>query len=146
MSFEEDISQYLPKYLSPETEQKLLEDLADFPNNIDQRMYGFIGKEDSIVYQGDGLLKLPVLFLPNPRIESKPALILSNTCDVDMDNERKYLPANIIYAPIIQLSKYESLLRNSGKISDDSITSHINDIKRQRITQIFYLPPNGSDL
>lgn len=105
----EDIRIYLPKYLSPETEEKLFADLTDFPNNIDDRMYGFEGIEDDVIYQGDGIEDLLIIHLPDKRIDEKSALILSNTCDTDVHNERRF-NSNLIYTPLIKLSKYKRLL------------------------------------
>jgi hypothetical protein len=46
----ENFSLFLPRYLSPDTENSLLADLKDFPGNVDKRMYGFYGKSDTVIY------------------------------------------------------------------------------------------------
>lgn len=135
----EDIRIYLPKYLSPETEEKLFADLADFPDNIDDRMYGFEGIEDEIIYQGDGIEDLLIIHLPDKKIAEKPALILSNTCDTEVHNKRIF-NSNLVYTPLIKLSKYKHMLLEKNLFTEESIESHISQIKRQRITQVFYLP------
>lgn len=135
----DDIRLYLPKYLSPETEKKLLEDLSDFPSNIDDRMYTNL--ENEIIFQGDCIKDLLIINLPDTKTKKSNSLIISNTCDIDEKNERKF-SSNIIYAPLIKLEKYKNILIKNKKYSETSILDHIEDIKKQRITQIFYLPPS----
>lgn len=136
----EDIARYLPKYLSDDTQAKLFADLSSFPNNIDQRFYTTIPEGDNVIFQGDGLRELLVINLPDERIQPVPCMILSNTCDIDPSNKHM-LDANIIYAPIVALHKYRSLLLRDGIYTQESIESHINTIRKQRVTSIFYLPP-----
>ncbi|MBQ7664864.1 MAG: hypothetical protein IJS43_06545 [Bacteroidaceae bacterium] len=58
------------------------------------------------------------------------------------ENERLY-SSSIIYAPIIELKKYEeTLLKNN--IQEAAIKNHINAIRKQSITSIFFLPCNTS--
>ncbi len=135
----DDIRLYLPKYLCPDTEGKLFNDLKDYPDSIDSRMYGFIGKSDSILYQGDGILDMPVTHLPSPEIRNIPCMIISNTCDIDIKNEKK-VPPNAVYAPIIALSKYRALLLKREVFSEQQVEGHLRSIRKQEIAQIFYLP------
>jgi hypothetical protein len=135
----DDIKLYLPKYLSPETEQKLLEDLSEFPSNIDERMYTNL--ESEIIFQGDCIKNLLIISLPNTETMKTNSIIISNTCDIDVSNKRKF-SSNIIYTPLIKLEKYKELLISYNIYSETSIKNHIEDIKKQRITQIFYLPPS----
>lgn len=137
-----DVRRYLPQYLSPGTTDKLLADLGSFPNNIDKRMYGFEGRLPDVIYQGDGINDLPIIHLPGIEIKESKALVVSNTCDIDLANVRKF-DSNIVYAPILNLDKYQTGLRTSAVYSATEITTHINDIRQQRITQIFYLPQFG---
>ncbi len=65
-------------------------------------------------------------------------MLLSNTCDMDINNKRLY-PCRIMYAPILNLDKYIKSLKDKG-ISETRIISHVTDIKRQLISQIMYLP------
>ena len=51
----EDIKQYLPKYLSPDSEGKLFQELKQFPENIDQRLYTERLRNINTIYQGDGI-------------------------------------------------------------------------------------------
>ena len=139
----EDLKIYLPKFLSSDCEKELFSGLRDFPENIDSRLYTNHLFESKIVYQGDGIKDMLVINLPDEKIGRAPGIILSNTCDISDSNTRIF-PSRILYAPIIKFSKYEkAILETSGK-SEEQIKSHIDAIKKQRVTQIFYLPKNGS--
>ena len=137
----EDVKQYLPKYLSPEAQKNLFDGLNQFPDNIDARLFSSRKSNEDIIYQGDGLRDLLFVNLPDTAAKEVPAMVLSNTCDLDTKNKRLF-PINLIYAPIISLEKYKSLLEEDNR-GQDAIKDHISSIKKQRITQIFYLPKGG---
>ena len=135
----EDCKIYLPKYLSAESEKELYSSLKDFPDNIDSRIYTHHLKNTNIIYQGDALKEMEVINLPDKTIKPVTSLIISNTCDIDPENKRVF-PSRVLYAPIIDLYKYRNLLINKSEKSEEQINSHIQSIKKQEITQIFYLP------
>ncbi|UCZ56738.1 hypothetical protein LGV61_00225 [Desulfurispirillum indicum] len=134
-----DYKCYLPKYLSPTTGEKLFKDISMFPDNIDNRLYTNIHEDNC--FQGDGIKQLPVIFLPENEIKHAPVLILSNTCDISALN-RRYLPPFVLYTPLIPLENYIAMLRDA-KICSEKISTHTTEIKRQAVSQIFYLPPHG---
>lgn len=129
----------MPKFLSAKSDRELFKGLKDFPDNIDERLYTTYLHDTKIIYQGDGLNNLLVVNLPKSEIKPVPGIILSNTCDIDLQNERNF-PSQIVYAPIFSLEKYRQTLLNNSKKTKEQITDHINAIKKQEITQIFYLP------
>ena len=135
----DDIKIYLPKFLSAESEKELFAGLKDFPNNIDGRLYTSYLYDSEIIYQGDGLMDLLVVNLPSPEIRPVPSMILSNTCDIALENMRNF-PSQVVYAPIFNLKKYHDKLYLKSRNSKKQIDSHIDSIKHQRITQIFFLP------
>ena len=140
----EQIKIYLPKYLSPNSERQLFEEIAQFPDNIDQRFYTKRFWYGDTIFKGDGIKDLLVINLPDTKIAPVPSMIISNTCDISLDNVRMFSNA-ICYAPIFNMRKYrDSLLRRRVK-SDESIEQHLDTIRKQQITQIFYLP-KGSKL
>lgn len=138
MTFDE-IKIYLPKFLSAESERDLFLGLRDFPDNIDKRLYTTYLDGTDIIYQGDGLNNLLVVNIPNTEIKPAPGIILSNTCDIDIQNIRNF-PSQIVYAPIFNLAKYNQALIKTSEKSESQIFDHIESIKRQEITQIYYLP------
>ena len=142
MIADEELKKYLPKYLSEENYRNLLSELKSFPDNIDVRMYTSFLNND-ILYQGDGIDNMPIIDLAKGSKDIKlvPALILSNTCDMDLSNTRMF-PSSIMYAPIIKLSNYQSIL-NLHCSDTEKVNNHIFNLKQQKITQIMYLPATG---
>ena len=139
---DETIRKYLPEYLSAETYETLLQELKAFPDNIDERLYT-TDLEKNIIYQGDGIKNLPIVNLghiDSDNIKYVPCLILSNTCDLDLNNTR-FFSTSMMYAPIINLQTYISTLEKNN-IPTNKLNSHIDSIKKQYITQIMYFPAN----
>lgn len=137
----DEVKQYLPKYLSDDALNALFENLKQFPENINDRLYSGILSEDDDVFQGDGLSKMLVVDLPDPKIRQSPVMIVSNTCDTSVENSRMTSPT-LIYCPIIRLSKYVAILKEEG-IAAERIDARVEQIKRQRVSDIFYLPYGG---
>lgn len=135
----EDIKIYLPKFLSAESEKELFEGLKKFPDNIDNRLYTNYLDDSKIIYQGDGIKDMLIFNISDKEIKPTPSVIFSNTCDIDLNNKRNF-PSQIVYAPIFNLKKYEDALYKNSKKNKEQIYSHIESIKKQGVTQIFYLP------
>ncbi|PIU55406.1 MAG: hypothetical protein COS89_07485, partial [Deltaproteobacteria bacterium CG07_land_8_20_14_0_80_38_7] len=137
----EEIKLYLPKYLSPTAEENLFEALREYPENIDSsKLYSNMDKE--IIYQGDGLKNLLFIKLPEESIRMVNSMIVTNTCDNNMSNPRLFKTC-VCYTPIISLKKYISVLNT--EIKDlKRIAQHVSNLKKQKITQIFFLPEGGN--
>ena len=65
---------------------------------------------------------------------------MSNTCDLDLNNRRDYYQSRLVYAPIFKLSKYRKLLEKKDGLFKINIEQHINSVREQKISSIFYLP------
>ena len=141
MSFDE-IKKFLPQYLSDDNKHSLFSELESFPKNIDQRLYssGYEIK-DNIIYQGDGLSNIPIFLLPSPESKKSNCLVISNTCDIDLNNKR-LLSSRIILAQIFELSKLE-LSFSKANFPKEKIESYISTIKTQKVTNAFFLPKNN---
>lgn len=142
---QEDIGKYLPKYLSIESENALRDALNEFPKLDPSRYYTFKLSSSSILYQGDGIKNLLIVNLPSIEFKRKDSMVISNTCDIDFANPRLY-ESRILYSPVILLKDYERvLLEESHKA--EKVQAHLESIKRQEITSVFYLPelPNQID-
>lgn len=135
----DDIKIYLPKFLSAEADKELFKGLRDFPENIDDRFYTTYLKDSKLIYQGDGINDLLVVNIPQSEIRPVPGIIISNTCDIDLENPRNF-PSQVVYAPIFSLEKYSQALSNNSSKTKSQILDHISAIKKQEITQIFFLP------
>lgn len=131
-----DIKIYLPKYLSDEKQLRLFEELASF--NIDKRFYSSYLLDFSNLFQGDGIVDLPLYNFKENKKTNVKGLVVSNSCDMDANNKRMFNPY-VTFAPIFSLNKWEQLLRKSES-NVDKINSHIEAIRQQRVTSFFYLP------
>lgn len=134
-----DIELFLPKYLSPENYKKLLQELDAFPNNIDKRMYT-TSVESNVLYQGDGYNPFPYVELMRLEKGNKnvKGIILSNTCDISLENHRLY-PSSILYAPIIEIEKYRDVLIEKGA-SKEQVEGHLQAVRKQEVSSVLYLP------
>ncbi len=135
----DDIKMYLPKYLSEDDTKRLLSELQNFPTNLDKRFYSSFLENEDIIFQGDGLTDFIVVNLPNEVFFKAPIIVFSNTCDIDNSNKRLF-SSNICYAPLFSLESYKQELLEEKIKNEQSINNHIEDIKKQKITQILYLP------
>lgn len=135
----DDIELYLPKYLSRESQKDLFKELGQFPENLDSRLFTKKLLEEKNIFQGDGLADLLMVNLPNPEVKRSKGMVISNTCDINPENERMF-SSRICYSPIIDLQKYKHLLLSKNIYDEEKIDSHVSSIKQQRITQIFYIP------
>lgn len=131
----EDIKKYLPQFLSGSSKDDLFSCLADFPENIDHRIYSDIVINFANVLQGDGLDGLLFVKWPSKQFQPVPSMILSNSCDIALENPRVVVPY-VCYCPLISYSKYVEKLREKGKDTSD----FERDVKAQRLTSMFYLP------
>jgi hypothetical protein len=93
--------------------------------------------------QGDAWRQLHLSNFETGEKASVNGVVLSNTCDVAPDNKRD-LPINIVFAPLLALSAYETLLTSAG-VSKQSISAKLEAIRRQRVINLFYVPA-GSGL
>lgn len=109
----EEIEKYLPYYLTDQKKGSLLKEIREFPNNIDQRFFTIRLKDEKNIFQGDGYSDFVFVNLQNPELGRIPAMVISNTCDIDQANKRLY-PKRIVYAPIFQRSICAKLIVNSG--------------------------------
>jgi hypothetical protein len=137
--FLEDFKTYLPKYLSTDAQKNLFQELAQFPHNIDARLYTMKLREERTVFQGDGLASLWVADLPSEKIGKSRVMVLSNTCDICPENKR-LLGTRTLYCPIISFAKYEQLVREVKEVSDPA--GHLDAVRKQQTSSMFFLPKN----
>ena len=139
----DDFRVFLPKYLSEESTMGLFHELSQSPLNIDSRFYSSPFLYPNAVLQGDGLDGMLLVNLPDTKIGKGKAVIISNSCDVDTSNPRLFA-SSICYCPIINLNKYEDMLKSKyPDLSGGKISQHIQEIRAQRVSQIFFLPSAG---
>lgn len=135
---------YLPSYLSEDSVRALFKSISDFIEKAESNGYYTSHlKDEKIIFQGDCLKAMPIINLPNKTIKDLPVIVLSNTCDMDLGNDRVF-GSQIVYAPIMQLSKYINLYRtnlvNKGLKTEEQLQSLLVSIRKQEKTDLFYLP------
>lgn len=100
-----------------------------------------------VIQQGDGLSNMPFVDLPNQVDEDNAivkygcGLILSRTCDIDMDNSEAAFK-RIVYVPVVSLEKYIRVMAEEGLILSEG---QLDAIKNQR-TSIYMYIPKGQNL
>ncbi len=113
-----EIEKYLPQYLSQDASKNLFAELESFPENIDDRIYTNYLSENQLIYQGDGVRGLLSINLPDTRIGDVPGMILSNTCDLDVENERLF-ESRLVFATILLIVKIIPSLKTRLKLVYD---------------------------
>jgi hypothetical protein len=125
--------------------------ISKLPEYDHSKFYAVYSDYDKNILQGDGIANLKFINLPNEDIETARGIVLSNTCDIELENKRKF-PTRIIYAPLLKLSAYRQMLidakkrdgdgtlTDESKFSEEQVDAHIDEIRKQKVSQIFYLP------
>ena len=132
----EQVSLFLPKYLTPSQKQELYSEMQKFP--CATQFYLHRPDLRDQLLQGDGWQGFIAINFHTGQRKAVSGVILSNSCDVSTDNSRT-LPVNILFAPIVSLSQYEQLLLANGK-TPAQVGSQFNEIRNQKVTTMFYLP------
>jgi hypothetical protein len=127
----------IPSYLTQEAKENLvkaLNKLPSFPDSVDF----YTSRYPDEIMQGDGWTNLGIIQYETLEKKEVKGIILSNSCDISPTNKRD-IPAKVVFAPIIRLSNYKTLLSNA-KVPPETITSKLESIRKQYITTLFYLP------
>ncbi len=131
---------HIPYYLTQNQKEGLRRAPEDFSQKGESASY-YTTHHQGELLQGDGWDALEIVQFKDTRRISTKGILLSNTCDMDFANKRER-PPNIVFAPLISLSRYRELL-TSQCLPVDVISSKIESIRRQEVTSIFYLPKGG---
>lgn len=142
------IRTFLPKYLTPELQENLFETVQEnFPFSTDPNLIYSRIHDVNYYYQGDCVVDIPFACFNKGNFETAylKGIIASNTCDISPDNDRLDVP-NVQFASIFSLSEYVEILK-AKEISRQRIDSFIDNLKGNRISNLFYLPEkkNGED-
>jgi hypothetical protein len=136
---EQAIRDYLPYYLTEEAKVGIVRELNKF--QVGQMQYYLLNRYEEEMLQGDGWTRLHLRnFHTGDKILIN-GVVLSNTCDVDPSNKRD-LPVNIVFAPLVLLEAYVRRLITAG-VSETSIDDKIAAMRRQEVTNVFYMPAGG---
>lgn len=144
MSFDaESLQQHIPFYLTSEDQQVLVDELKRIASGgtADYFLSAYNSAFEGDMLQGDGWRGFQLFLFDTGERRSVRGLVLSNSCDVDPANPRD-VPARVIFAPLVKLSAYKTLLDASG-IGKERVEAKIASIKAQKTTNIFFLPAGG---
>ncbi len=138
---------YLPEYLLETGKGRIKEGLSQFIDPVErgkEKVYEnfYLQMQKDHFMQGD-------LFHSIKTIEWKdesedycskytPAMLVSNSCDVAIENER-LIDKEALFAPVINLKEYFEELKKAGK-SDEQIKTIYSKLKQQEYSNLFYLP------
>ncbi len=137
----EEIRKFLPTFLSQGSENVFLDEMAHFLRHAENHPhYTDELRDEPFIFQGDGLEGLLIVNLPDTATKQGAGIVLSNSCDINPSNERLF-EASLCYAPIFSLPAYLDALRR--QFAEERVASHERDLRRQSITQIFFLPKGG---
>jgi hypothetical protein len=130
----DSIEQHVPRYLTPQQQSDLVEQLRDF-----ERRPLYTSLYPSDILQGDCWTNFQVFQFANGNRERLAGIVYSNSCDVEPANNRA-LPPKLVFAPLIRFDLYEAKLRAAGTLEPQQIDSMLDAIRKQHITSLFYLP------
>lgn len=138
------IQQFLPPSLFSEKLAQTLKAVKDdWPHLQDPHKFYQTPLDPSVFYQGDIVQEIvfPVLDPSSPDYKTRyyTSAILSNTCDIDLNNPRKRHETFVVFGAVYPLQDYLKELQ-TAQINAEAIQNFLNDLKNQRVTDLFYLP------
>jgi len=137
---QDTIHTYLPYYLTVEAKAGIINELNKF--HLGEMQYFIFHGFEHEMLQGDAWTRLQLRNYATGEKIGVNGVVLSNTCDVDPENKRD-LPINITFAPLVPVHAYTALLIQAG-VPKASVDDKIAAMKRQEVTNIFYVPAGGS--
>jgi hypothetical protein len=137
---DETIRTYLPYYLTTEAKRGIINELNKF--HLGGMQYFLLHGFQQEMLQGDGWTRFQVRNFATGEQLPINGVVLSNTCDVAPDNQRD-LPTSITFAPLVPVEAYIGLLTKAG-VPKTNIDDKIAAIKRQEVTNMFYVPAGGA--
>ncbi|WP_298704682.1 hypothetical protein [uncultured Campylobacter sp.] len=130
-----EIQKYLPQYLSNGAKEALKNSLDDFPNNLEKMIMpeNIFNEYKSKLLQSDIIECKNIYDGHNAKV-----MIISNSCDNSSENERNF-PICVSFVAILSLEKMKNVFEKYG-IDKQAIDNKIDAIKKQQVTNMFYLP------
>ena len=139
----ESLQRQIPYYLVSEDRQVLINELKAISRGGTADY--FLGQTQdafrSAMLQGDGWRGFQLFMFDTGKRRSVQGLVISNSCDVDPNNRRD-LPARVIFAPLVKLATYEALL-GKRNIKQRKIDEKLAAIRAQKTSNLFFLPSGG---
>lgn len=140
----EDLKKYFPSFLTDAEQQKLKEALRNY--NESRSVSNILTAPGVDYLQGDFVGGIPMYdYGSHQLLEATRCIIVSNSCDIDPSNDRPNLPIDCVVAPILNLDKVFNGLTDNGKRDLSRVNVFIENIKNNRLTNVFYVPLAGSE-
>lgn len=136
------LERIFPDYLTAYGKKRLSDHIRAYPDDKHYYSYSKSWDEQPGLLQGDGwsgFTKLDFNTTERPIISG---IVVSNSCDIDEDNV-SLRERNVVFAPIIPLATYEARLRALADVSSERIESHLDSVRKQHKSEIFYLPESS---
>ncbi len=139
--------QMLPSYLTNTAKGRIKEALEQFFDDTEQINYAdfYTLEEHNFLMQSDVVHSVVGIdWDVNERTYTSgfiAALLISNSCDVTIENNRTVNSKEALFAPITLVESYLTLARENGA-SEEQLNTFRNTLQRQEYTNLFYLPPN----
>lgn len=139
----ESLQQQIPYYLTSKDRQVLVDELRAISRGgtADYFLSQYRDAFKSDMLQGDGWRGFQLFMFDTGDRRSVRGLVISNSCDVDLNNRRDF-PARVIFAPLVKLAAYEAALQQSG-VKQRQIDGKLAAIRAQKTSSIFFLPSGG---
>jgi hypothetical protein len=130
----DQIRDHIPKYLTPEKQAELVQQLNKFET---QNYYTMLFTTEML--QGDGWSRIEIVRFKDGTRDKIKGILLSNSCDIDPANPRD-LPPRIVFAPLVRLNDYIDALKNAQALTVQQIDAKVDAIRKQRVSSLFFLP------
>lgn len=134
----ENMRNHLPHYLSLERQKGLISELQQLTDTTNI----FSNTQPFPLLQGDVWAELPVVDYTTAQSKRIKGLVISNSCDISVDNDR-YLPAKVSFAPLISVAKYQEVLLVNG-VDKMRVGNHLSELRKQAITSLMFIPASAA--
>ena len=129
----------MPSWLNEDNAKRVILGLKSKFQVQPREFYTFSKKLDPhFLYQGDCIKGVNIFFPDINKHILSDVMLISNTCDMDLTNER-ILPLNILVAPLVKIKKYKEILIDNG-FTQERVDAHTENQKSQLTSHIIYLP------
>ena len=135
------LERFFPYYLTANSKKKLSDHIGAYPNDKQYYTTSWEGPPSPI--QGDGWSGFTKMDFGTATRHKISGVVISNSCDIDENNE-SLRDRNIVFSPVIPLATYEARLRGLADVAPQRIGSHLDAIRKQNKTEIFYLPESST--
>jgi hypothetical protein len=144
-------NQLFPVYINGELKDRLKNALVQFRKeaNVSEINYDdfyFLQLRDYFM-QSDVVKEIRLPFWNGSEFEKtySDSIVLTNTCDISVENLRGINVKQCLFAPLLEFSTFIADIVDSKEFTEEQVKQHIDNIKKQLISNIFYLPPNHKD-